>query len=1606
MRKCIASLVFLAIIWLSASFSPRVFAADPVTTGVTGLGVGAAVTLPSDGSWITDPEVTKIGKNAARAGMLLDWTLRDYQWSFVKNGDTNPLIPFWLTMQRIVYALFLFVVLVTAFILIVTRGRSLSARRFLPRFFMVVLLVTFSFSLVQFLYQIIDIFQGFFLKNPQGNIISSRDLLYVGFDYQSFQGLRVFGQSFDESALISLLLVKLTSFTYYVMVILLIFRKIILWFFIIISPVFPLLLLFYPLRNTAKIWVGEFFRWLLYAPLFAIFLSGLVKLWQTSLPLLFNFTKVSDPSTVVYPTAVNILLGGPQQHISQVNSVNLPDTFALYVVALIMLWTVIILPFILLQIFLDYFMSVNYRDNPLLKQVYTLMNNRPLIPPPLPPGSPAPAGQAGLARTLPLVRRFEGPKRTGLTRSIPTSTSISERQQISRPVTTTINNQTQISRLTNLSIPTMRDIARFEKEKLSNRLASQQEIERVKSTLLQIANPQMTSTSKERERYQSVRERLVIEGQKGNQTATNILNAATTYNTYHSVSKSSQSSQLNQQLIQNLANPEKIVDKTEKEKIIHIREQLQSAANTGNELANVVLSVITQTTTAKVTSLSHTLEALSHPEKVADEKERQQYTSLREKISQASNAGNPLAQLVVSSLEKSTSIDEVKMIQTKLLEAQAQGNPLATEILTTVTSKESTSEQQLKEVQTTLEEANKKGDPLAAVLLPLLTSQSIKQQEAPLSAAAKLKTGAFPVVNRVQQVSLDDYEAVKKMWRENYQNLEVPQDITGQKTRKQWITSDIADIEQTISLLTSSNPADVEEGMKKVSDILPFLLIGGFSQTEIIAYLKAKMEAGKQVAESIGSKEEEEETLLNAAHAAKAVTSHMTTSMHVDEESSSSTSQSEAPTITNNFTTNNTYTTTVVQPVSSSSNTSLLHLAQLPLITMRDIVQFETTQGSATEKAAFKKIQATLSGISNPEQLASNEERDRFVRLRQEIVAENRKGNPLAGMILAASLMSASGKKPNTQLLPKGRVPALPKQNKLQQVSLEDYEMVKKMWEDNYSSQSSLEGKTKEEWLQDDLRSISETINLLSSENEQDITSGMEKVGEILPFLLLGGFSKQEIIGYLKAKMEAGKTVLSRVESVTEDNDFQQVVTGKQGKTASADAIELPTPESQDPTFETKNLSQDKGSLPEQVRLPLPSLKDIAVLETHQQSGSPSLNELLRTLRNIASPERIKDKAEKDRITLLREALVKQANSGDVTAQTILNAVGNGNTAKQSSRDDVSQFLITLRSVLDPSLVENVTTRQDYTATRDMLVKARQAGDDRAVTLMRLVDTISQEENEAIMNMLRYVGNPAQIVDEKDRSKYTEFRQILEKEAPSHSLASMIMQATKGDMSPVSANKIRVQLLEASMRQEPLATSITNNFITLPQSTMLEVKSIYKEITKKGSKDPLITAIISLLNKQPVSGKNRRTLQFPQQNRTQKTSVDDYEAIKKLWYEMYIHGEVPKDSSGEEQTREEWVALDKKDVEEVINLLSSDNLGNQQLGMERVGDILPFLLIGGFSQAEVLDYLKAKKEAAVLAFQTLTVIKPELVDRPSEQKEPVLQSTHMQQSDTVSSNDE
>lgn len=1270
-------------------------AAVPVAIGVQ--------QLPHEGAWIVDPEVTTVGKNASRSGMLLDWTLRDYKWSADTSYTNNPLTPFWLIIQRIVYSLFLFVILVTAFILIVTRGKSLTAKRFLPRFLLVILLVTFSFSLVQFLYQITDIFQGFFLKNPRGEIISSRDLLFIGFDYRTFQGLRVFGEAYNESAFISLLLVKLTSFTYYVMAMLLIFRKIILWFLIIISPVFPLLLLFYPLRNTAKIWIGEFFRWLLYAPLFAILLSGLVRLWSSGLPLFFSPTGVGNAGSSIYPTSINILLGGPGQHIGINNSINLPDTFALYLVALLMLWAVIILPFILLQIFLDYMMALNNRDNPFMKQIWTILNNR-TTPPPVSP-TPPPVG-AGLARNLPFARRFSIPKTADISSRISQGAArpFGSQMQIQR------NNQVEISRLTNLSIPTLRDIARFESTRLSHDTKTEQEIEKTHQSLIKIANPASVSSVSERERLQMIHDRLVSEVRSGSQAAASILNAANTYNSYASVDQS-YSSQSMSRMIENLSYPQAIASQRDQQKIVEVRREFVKAADTGNQFAKNILTIINNYTDHQAHNLQNLITQVANPNNKTNNIPKEELTSLRERIIASSKSGNKLASLVSKSLESVSSVEQVKIIQEELISAKAKGDPLANQILQAASKNGIDSETDMAKLYQTLQEENGKGNPLAAILLRTLVSEQ-KTQAASITAKAKLKSGVLPQSNRLQQVSLDDYEAVKRMWADNYKNLEVP-DYS--QTRKEWINQDIASIQETISLLSSTNPQDIEKGMQRVSDILPFLLIGGFSQTEIIAYLKAKMEAGRSVMDSVSEKEEEDDTLLVAQRAVKEAAGHLSASVGVERS--------------------------------------------------------QVIKNTIPESVEVEKV-------------------------------------------------------------------------------------------------------------------VSATPNTISS--------------------------------------------------------------SPQGNLSPASSIIL------------------------QLNLPLPTLKDIAGIEV--QKEGKTVQDLKKLFFQLSSPESITSQVDKDRLVKIRQMLQDQAQKGDSMAQMIVSSLGlSKNVGKVGEMHD---FLMLLKAVLDPSLAPE-DDQSYFRQMRDELTRSRHDQGSLAVRITSLIDNVARAETESIVKLLANLHDPEQINNKEEKKEIKILKDNLESQKSSSQVAASIISAAQTETTSVSANKIRIQLLEKASESDLLAVSILRDYLILPQNILQEVNNLYQIIQK--SPDPFSKALLKLLIQKANKGTGVKNVRFPRENRIQKVSLDDYEQVKMMLYEMYINGVVPLTTNGREQTREEWILGEKQQVEEVVNLLSSDDTENIKQGIQKVNDILPFLLLGGFSQNEVLQYLKAKLEAVSMALKTLSTSSEEEV---------------------------
>ncbi|MDO8658069.1 MAG: hypothetical protein Q7K55_04985 [Candidatus Levybacteria bacterium] len=760
--------------------------AGGTTPGATSAGNLSGISSSSipDGTWVQDSDVTFTGKVAARSNDFLNWVLQSYKWSKLDDSNSvNPFSVFWSTILKIVYAFSLFAILIGAFVIIATRGRNITLMRFIPRFIIVLLLITFSFSLIQLLYQVTDVIQEFFLRKADGTLINASDLLNIDFDYNNFIGYRLSGAIYDESVFISLLLAKLTALTYYIMAGTLLVRKIILWFFIIISPVFPLLLLYYPVRNTAKIWIGEFFRWLLYAPLFALFLSGLVSFWKIYIPLSFNYDKAKT-GIIEYPTAVNILLGGPGQEVSKINSVNLPDTFILYVVSLLMLWAVIILPFILLRIFLDYLFSLSVNDTSTMKQfintTFPILSKYGIIKNPEPPigPSPEPPRSFGMARAIPFINKFAQP-------SMATSAkSLSFGQPFQMKTVNRLDDPVKnILRSVSINVPTMADIAKYETAMLSKEERKHGEATSVIERLEKIADPAKASTPQEVQQYNVIRDQLTRESSNRNSLASSILSVASKV-----LNKDRETTKVTERL-QQIGNPSIVSDDAKRRDFEGVRNELTRESNNNNHFATSMLTSITSISSSSIP------------------------------------------------LEKKSEI--TKSVVEKLHEEKQKGNALASKVLSVVAPERT---------------ASALGKP--AVYM----SQGILGVVKPASV--------LPVVNRVQSVNIDDYETVKEMWQENYQKLDPPVTIDGtKKDRKTWINEDIEKITNTINLMVSTDSQKVNEGLEMVSDILPFLLIGGFSQTEIITYLKAKLQAAKAVLDEMDKKEEEEETQVEVQKA-------------------------------------------------------------------------------------------------------------------------------------------------------------------------------------------------------------------------------------------------------------------------------------------------------------------------------------------------------------------------------------------------------------------------------------------------------------------------------------------------------------------------------------------------------------------------------------------------------------------------------------------------------------------------------------------------------------------------------------------------------------------
>jgi hypothetical protein len=306
---------------------------------------------PNLNFWVEDPDVTALGKGGERSRQFLLWTLTH------NSIDSHPVInEVWQLSESVALFLVLIVVIIMGIGIILGQRNNFNLRiqvwPLVIRVAMLLLFIIFSSAIVHVIIQLADVMMEFFIRTlgvrelfniffvdaQNGTVIQASETAY-----REFIGCSNWNASNFEMVRTSKFLVQFTNMTYYFFGIMLILRKVVLWFLLIVSPFLAILAPFTFIRNTGWIWIGVFFQWIFYGPLMSLFLGALAKIWNNPdhIPFVFDFSRTHSMTEAVYPTSINILYGGPAQTLGIWNTSNYVDTFAEYVISLIMLWTVL-----------------------------------------------------------------------------------------------------------------------------------------------------------------------------------------------------------------------------------------------------------------------------------------------------------------------------------------------------------------------------------------------------------------------------------------------------------------------------------------------------------------------------------------------------------------------------------------------------------------------------------------------------------------------------------------------------------------------------------------------------------------------------------------------------------------------------------------------------------------------------------------------------------------------------------------------------------------------------------------------------------------------------------------------------------------------------------------------------------------------------------------------------------------------------------------------------------------------------------------------------------------------------------------------------------------
>lgn len=531
--------------------------------------------------WVVDPQTTAQWKADERARQFIYWAIK-------RNSiDEHPVLKsIWGLSRNIVFFMIILVAAVSGIGIIVGQRANFDFKvKVWPLIFRIgalLLYVAFSATIVLLLIQMSEILMKFFIERLGGQDLFNMYFsgISVEKNYTDFVGCRDLNFKVQESIEAEFFLLKTTNVIYYVMGSMLILRKIILWFLLFVSPFLAVLAPFVFIRNVGWVWIGVFFQWLFYGPLFALFLGALSAIWKAGIPFPFDFSRVNTLSGYVYPTATNIVYAGPAQvaalKFGTLNNGNYIDTFVEYVIALLMLVAVTFFPWWLLRIFRDYCCDGIMATKNILMSMYDQMRSGP-NPQPSPS---SPFSPANIGASLKLPKQMEIPIKVRL-----------------ETVAEIKNTKTEdITRSLNISTTKLTDIAHFETNKQTQQT--------VRQNLDNLANPMKASTPNERQKFMNLRTELFSRAVKEDQAARQILSSIS--------SSKVEQMQRRQQLVKTIptmtpvSHIVSIKVKMPQEKVASITSSLVNIVSTNPQLINSLAQTV-NLQTQQVQSILHLL---------------------------------------------------------------------------------------------------------------------------------------------------------------------------------------------------------------------------------------------------------------------------------------------------------------------------------------------------------------------------------------------------------------------------------------------------------------------------------------------------------------------------------------------------------------------------------------------------------------------------------------------------------------------------------------------------------------------------------------------------------------------------------------------------------------------------------------------------------------------------------------------------------------------------------------------------------------------------------------------------------------------------------------